>query len=381
LAAFDLNLIKEKELEEKYNKSERYWNELQKIFDLHFDFKTVNDLIIQKWSEIAIQIKNNILIDDSCIKLSKKYLVYKTISVIYIYSVFRNYFGQLIKKYNGLKQEEKLNKVLYYTIERLNVDTSHITVKIRQTIMFITLQQYSEQNNLLSKKIVEIINEYLGGDYNLDTIIYLLPPPIFKTKIKLEYRTKNNRNARIELTALSSGERQQLYSVSSLLYHLINLNSIKDKERIKYNNIEIVLEEIELYYHPEYQRSYIQFLIDRINMLGLRSDIHIDICILTHSPIVLSDIPLENILFLDDGKPKELESSINTFGSNIYDLLKYNFFLKDNAFGEFASNKMNAVIALLKKNDISDEEIVKVKQIISLIGDKFIAKILTQHFE
>jgi len=378
LAAFDLKLEKEGNLNKKYNSAKEYWSELNHNF--HYDFKIINDKIIDCWTICTLQIKDNIDKDDQLIKRSRKYLVYKTISVIYKYPIFTDYFNALLKKYANLKEEDKLDKVLSLTIERLNNDTSHVTLKLHQTIWFITLQQYQIKNNFIIDDIKKMIYKHSGGDYSLDRVMNLLPPPIFSPIIKLKYKTEKNRTARIELTSLSSGERQQLYSISSLLYHLVNLNSVKDVERIKYRNIEVVLEEIELYYHPEYQRSYIQFLIDRINMLQLDSDLHIDICVLTHSPIVLSDIPLENILFLDEGKPKELESDINTFGSNMYDLLKYNFFLKDNAFGEFASNKMKAIISLLKKKDISNENKEKIEQTIALIGDKLIAKILTQYF-
>lgn len=376
LAAFDLK-INNKKVEEKYNKAKEYWKEIGGFFST--DFSDVNNIILKCWSETAFPIIRNINNNDVLTELSRKYLVYKTIAVIYKYTIFKEYYLKLVEK--SLLNNNALINIFSSVIKRLNEDNSHITLKIRQTLLFITLQQYNEVRNLETKKILEIITKHSGGDFNLDSIMNLLPPPIFETKIKLKYITEKKRIARIELTNLSSGERQQLYSRSSLLYHLVNLDSIKDKDRIKYNNIEVILEEVELYYHPEYQREYVQSLIDSIGMLQLNPEKHIDICIVTHSPLILSDIPLENILFLDDGKPKVLESNINTFGSNIYDLLRYNFFLDKSAFGEFASLKMNLLIKELKKTNVSRETKQKAKEVIALIGDDFVAKILTDYLD
>lgn len=380
LAAFDLTLKSEKHITEKYNLASKYWKIIG--VDLSDDFESISGKILETWPKVATYTATNIKNDENTINLSKKYLVYKTISIIYKYTIIRDYYYQLIKKNESLSKAEKIEKVLYDIIKRLNGDSSHITLKLRQTLWFITFQHYTEESNLLIDEVVSRIKKHTGEDKNLDTIMNFLPPPIFTTIIKLKYKTEKNRTARIELTELSSGERQQLYSRSSLLYHLINLDSIEGgKERVKYNNIEVILEEIELYYHPEYQRSYIQSLIDSINMLQLKPDIYIDICIITHSPIVLSDIPLENILFLDEGEPKELESNKNTFGSNFYDLLKYNFFLTENAFGEFASKKIKLLIEKLNNSEVDKETQEQAKEVIRLIGDDLVAKVLTQYLD
>ncbi|WP_321480635.1 ABC transporter ATP-binding protein [uncultured Bacteroides sp.] len=380
LAAFNLTLKNEKYINEKYNLASKYWSVIG--IDLSDDFESVSGKILEMWSKIAIYAAMDVEKDEYSMKLSKKYLVYKTISIIYKYTIIREYYYQLIKKNESLNKDEKIEKVLYGIIERLNSDSSHITLKLRQTLWFIEFQHYREESNLLIDELVSRIKKHTGENKNLDTIMNFLPPPIFDTIIKLKYKTEKKRTARIELTELSSGERQQLYSRSSLLYHLINLDSIEAQQgRIKYNNIEIILEEIELYYHPEYQRSYIQSLIDSINLLQLKSDIYIDICIITHSPIVLSDIPLENILFLDEGEPKVLESKKNTFGSNFYDLLKYNFFLTENAFGEFASKKIKLLITELNNGEVDKKTQEQAKEVIALIGDDLVAKVLTQYLD
>lgn len=86
--------------------------------------------------------------------------------------------------------------------------------------------------------------------------------------------------------------------MSSILYHVHNIYTIKYAEnRRPYNCVQIILEEIEQYYHPEYQRVLIATLIEYLNKLNIDKNFRIDILLVTHSPFVLSDIPMENILF------------------------------------------------------------------------------------
>ncbi|MFX9552119.1 hypothetical protein ABTO49_21275, partial [Acinetobacter baumannii] len=84
-------------------------------------------------------------------------------------------------------------------------------------------------------------------------IIQKLPPSIFKVDFVLA-------NPKAESTslfsALSSGEQQLIHTIQSVIYHLNNLQSVhasKTPGRIKYQAINIVYDEVELYFHPELQ--------------------------------------------------------------------------------------------------------------------------------
>ena len=67
---------------------------------------------------------------------------------------------------------------------------------------------------------------------------------------------------------MSAGERQLYYIISTLVYHILNIKSVKE-DRIRYENIAIVLDEVELGFHPEYQRKFISFLIETFERLNL----------------------------------------------------------------------------------------------------------------
>ena len=82
--------------------------------------------------------------------------------------------------------------------------------------------------------------------------------------------------------------------------------------------------------------------------------IKLNIILTSHSTFILSDLPKENIIFLEKGKQVyPFEDGKQTFGANIHTLLSHGFFMKDGLMGEFAKNKINEVINFLNGNESS----------------------------
>jgi hypothetical protein len=77
--------------------------------------------------------------------------------------------------------------------------------------------------------------------------------------------------------------------------------------------------------------------------------------ITSHSPFVLSDLPKENVIFLEKDektgycKNVTKETNIETFGANIHTLLSHGFFMKDGLMGEFAKEKINKILTYLTR--------------------------------
>lgn len=137
--------------------------------------------------------------------------------------------------------------------------------------------------------------------------------------------------------------------VSSILYHLGNIESVfqdNNKNRIAYSNVCIILEEIELYFHPQFQKNLIKYILDGIKQMSFAHIKGIQLMIVTHSPFVLSDIPTSNILALEDGMQSKTE--LQTFGANIYDMLNTSFFLHNSTIGDFAQWLIGRIILILK---------------------------------
>ena len=79
----------------------------------------------------------------------------------------------------------------------------------------------------------------------------------------------------------------------------------------------------------------------------------VNIILVTHSPFVLSDIPKNNVLFLQEGVPVRVMQE-NTFGANIHSLLQNGFFLEGAPMGEFAKEKINKMFERLHKGEYGE---------------------------
>jgi|GEM_PF-1055883 len=235
-------------------------------------------------------------------------------------------------------------------------------------------------------KWIDHIKELKGddkGSISTEDLVLNLFPPIFE--IDVEFSTESSP---IKLSDFSSGEQQYLFNLDTVVYHLNNLKSIKpvvgdgSKHR-KYDDINIVLDEIELYYHPQYQKRFVNDIIKSISNLELLGNMNsFNIIFLTHSPFILSDIVSSNILRLVKGGPDE-GSFKETFGANIHQLLANDFFLKEGYIGTYAQSKIQEVIDFTSKSseEVSVKAYKRVKEIVDLIGEPVIKHRLTKILE
>jgi len=308
-------------------------------------------------------------------KLALDYLIYKLVSIAIKYDDYLEYFSKEEKKFHKSKLDS--------FIKQLVKDESHITFKLRQTLNFLKYQHIDLKDQTLSLTSLSNKISKLKTRRKIIEIIEFIPPPIFTIDIIL--KTQDGIEENIAFKKLSSGEKQMIYSVSSLLYHLINLNSITTtKKRTGYRFVNIVLEEIELYFHPEMQRTYIDYILESIKRLELRRIRAINFCFVTHSPFILSDIPDSNILFLDDnGLPVSKGGEVKTFGGNIHELLAHSFFLGSGFIGEFAKKKIQSIIDFLnneEKDTVIDKTRQTVFQEIQVVGEPFLKEKLLEMY-
>lgn len=169
---------------------------------------------------------------------------------------------------------------------------------------------------------------------------------------------------------LSSGEDALLNIYSSFPFFKKN-NASPLLVRIS-NSFIILIDEGESGFHPEWQRNYLKYLIDFFPQIYPNKQIQI--ILTTHSPFLASDLPKENIIFLEKGKEGQkfpdgtdangkcivvdgLKDKKQTFGANIHTLLSDSFFLEKGLIGEFAKGKINEVIKImgheLKKRNLN----------------------------
>lgn len=289
------------------------------------------------------------------IERCQHYIVYKTINICATYPDFRNTLDEYDRGWNNVGLVLR-DGIISEMVDRVKKDDTHVTLKLRQCLEFIK-KRNNERHNVFESldfepetkeaKEMHFGNLWVKFDdlkdhYKLDPFpLHLLPPPIYKTDIL--YKPVNRQEGYIPYRFLSSGEKQLLNNFGALIYHLRNLDSVSGK---RYENVNIILEEMELYFHPEYQRQIVKLLLDKIRSRGFRNLKRINIMFVTHSPFILSDIPLCNVLFLKGGKPS-MEMQENTFGANIHGLLRNGFFMPSLPIGEFAHEKINMLFQRL----------------------------------
>ncbi|WP_405250474.1 AAA family ATPase [Dokdonia sp. Asnod3-C12] len=305
-------------------------------------------------------------------KYARQYIINKLISMSDKYSQYDEFCDG----------NEILNIEDY--LDALNNDCSHITYKFFQAINFLKYNYAKDLvvNNEINDRYNNVINlsKFIKDHSNGEELIHCIPPPIFKTEIYFDDYDEHN-----SLKRLSSGEKQYIYSISSIMYHLRYLNSVDNgKVSYKYQYINLIFDEIELYYHPELQRSFINDLLEAIKRCNLNDIKSINCIFVTHSPFILSDIPVTNVLKLEDGSVNNTLGE--TFAANIHDLLASNFFLENGSMGIFAKKKIERVIDwinLNKKNieegkDYDREGAVRVKKIIKLVEEPVLRNKLTE---
>lgn len=313
-------------------------------------FDKIENILLKMWGDVIAEdlslYKNRRYYQEAI-----DYLTYKTLKISVLYGQYKRFFYVSHRNIRSKVDEKQLQALVI----RLSLDKSHITRKIRHILAYICYGLYEGQLeydiSVLSDKAKEIIDkEVAKGNPFGKQFIYgiddLVPPPIFDVKIQLVDQQNGND---VAFETLSSGEKQQAFVVSSILYHLGNIESVfrdNNKNRIAYSNVCIILEEIELYFHPQFQKNLIKYILDGIKQMSFAHIKGIQLMIVTHSPFVLSDIPTSNILALEDGMQSKTE--LQTFGANIYDMLNTSFFLHNSTIGDFAQWLIGRIILILR---------------------------------
>lgn len=190
-----------------------------------------------------------------------------------------------------------------------------------------------------------------------------------------EVTTQLNLNINIDWVGISSGHKA-----------FINLfgrfQSLITKNRIKQENVLICIDEGDLYFHPKWQIEFL-FKVQHVlsNMFSGRK---IQIILTTHSPFLVSDLPKDNLIFLEKTNSHQTKvipkSSLQfeTFGGNIGELYLDAFFIESGLISSFAAEKIRKLITSAKEGSLNSqdrilidkigEEIIK-QQLKNMIGD------------
>lgn len=283
----------------------------------------------------------------------------------------------------------RVAKGVYYTsFFKLDEDDCCVKYKLIPEKVLARLREYGVHEDEVNcfKKIDDLLSKL--DEINMD---FEILTSLIENISKLE-NINLNQFLKIEWKGLSSGELALLKTFSRLYSAK---KALERKESVVENkeNYLLLLDEVDLGLHPRWQRKWISTALPIIEKIF--EDNHLQIIITTHSPIFLSDIFEENIIFL----PEESGTrNYRTFGQNIYSLFKNAFFLNEDEFiGEYAYQKIQDTIEYLrfkidgKLENLGDESLYSnlneedakniAKKIIDSIGEKIISNQLYELFD
>ena len=167
-----------------------------------------------------------------------------------------------------------------------------------------------------------------------------------------------------------------------------DIYEVFERNKAKWNfTFTILIDEPDLHLHLDWQKKYIQKLIDVFSTLDKNIKLHFIIA--THSPFIISDLPAESIIILEwewqeiDWKKytkiKKYENK--TFWANFVDIINDWFFFKDKVLmGNFAETNIKDLSSIYKTKilldsyNLSDDNFKENKELVNVLLKK--AKII-----
>lgn len=213
---------------------------------------------------------------------------------------------------------------------------------------------------------IDLLQELEGQNYNFGDVerysnsILIDFSTDFKSLIEGKQNVFNNPTLiSHDWSRLSSGMRAYL-NLFSQLY------SVSEKVKGTSKNLLICIDEGDLYLHPEWQKNFLNDLIWFVS--SVFESTKIQMILTSHSPFLISDLPKENVILLDDNSnPSRQLNEESSFGANIHQLYTKQFFLTNGSIGEFAKRKITTLLKDIK--EMSEDNIELYQKKIDMIGE------------
>jgi predicted ATPase len=374
--------------------------------------------------EINTSIEREIVFADICSLVYKYYVSKKQINEARYYSSANLHYFTLEKQgiVNILSaKQDKMNSFhissFMYEPIKAEITLKSYDTLIQEHLAFLDFKKRDEIDQI-SKTIIDLYHQYLS-------ILYIRQKGLaidFEIIKNKEYLKENTNNPLSEkkfniffndvitmkeyTIAKISQEQKDIYFHKDY-WHYFEFDFIDEKER-RYNHLShgekvifsqllsiffyintnekllFLFDEPEIALHPNWQKKYLNEVINLLQKIPKKYHF----IFATHSSFLLSDLAKENVIFLEkykkdeDKNQKEGNCKIvipdikQTFGANIHTLLSHGFFMNSSLMGEFAKSKITEIIEILKKEQLSEDEIKTCKHIISIIGEPILQKTL-----
>ena len=173
-----------------------------------------------------------------------------------------------------------------------------------------TVQQYQRNGNIPEftvvcraiEKCVASVTGYtdVSVEYNLDT-----------DDLDLIYTVENERK-RMPLSRLSDGYKCTISLIADIAYRMALLNPQLLNDVLEKTNGIVLIDEIDLHLHPQWQKRILSDLTDIFP--------NIQFIVSTHAPSVINSVRSENLILLDDGRAREPQGEV--YGKDTNTIIK-----------------------------------------------------------
>ena len=226
------------------------------------------------------------------------------------YKKIQNEFNEKIQEKSIIEQFKNKDYLIYFS-ELINslVKLENDLVS-EHSCLFEILE--TKNGNLFRLKKLEYLNR-VNDNKNTKENHLLNSIGIFRRSY---YKKKTNTDY-YSFYDLSTGEQRLLRFFSDIL-------------TLENNQVSVyIFDEMDLSWHPEWQRKMVYFIKDIFDKYNWRQR---NIIFTTHSPFILSDMPINNVVLLyrdSKGVTNLFKNPKNSFCANIHDLFNDNFFFNN----------------------------------------------------
>lgn len=333
-------------------------------------FKKIIKKNSEKINNFLIELSKTLLDYYDLIKLSSELSIFQKIKAFYIFCLIDKYlfytsditvFSDTLLKVDIIS---RIKNIDFANLDGFYLDNLH-NIRFSPFGEFLILQDIIIALQNTHHKIIDnsiIINRLENQKYmrNLTLCVDSFKQIFTLGQVYLTY----------DFYPMLSSGHQQLFKTFNYILEGIH-KFIKDGDSYE-KNVLILLDEPDIRLHYEWQRNYIKWLSIFLEQF---EDFNFHIIINTHSNLMLSDMPKENVIVLDrkDNKTNIKNITSQTLAQNLFENLNNDFFL-DKFIGGYIEDK---IIDILEKEDITANE----KELINNLGEKILRVSLEMKYD
>jgi hypothetical protein len=347
-----------------------------------------------KWAaetvkKIEAQISDRKKTEFEAITLSySKILIYENLLFLLLHNLFEDLSFLLLTDLSGnYLSILKTAFESFLNFNNIQLSVAELTNDLKDRLQKLEISKFPEEDLQISFHKKEAVFEELidfesfifpfieSGRSSGNSILFDPSNPVMDDMLNRYFSSSLNfKFVAFKWPKLSAGEE-------SLIAFFSRLHSISRESRV--DNLLLLIDEGDLYFHPEWQRKYMFFLLKYLSSSYIHFT-NIQLLITTHSPFIVSDLPSDCVIFLDRSNDDKVsvispeKMGTKTFGGNLHTLYSKAFFLGSSTISEFALQKIRNDVMKAIENPAIDLNEDLLQKIINEIGEPVLKSALLE---